>query len=96
MNLSTCIWFDGKAKDAYLFYKEVFGDVALISENPFTVNYHLFGRRFMHLNGGPGFPINPSISFFISASSAKPTEARRCASTICLYSSSVIYILLLR
>ena len=69
MNLSTCIWFDGKAKDAYLFYKEVFGDVALISENPFTVNYHLFGRRFMHLNGGPGFPINPSISFFISASS---------------------------
>lgn len=66
-SISTCIWFDGKAKEAFLFYKEVFGDVELISENPFTVNYNLFGRRFMHLNGGPGFPINPSISFFISA-----------------------------
>ena len=73
--LSTCFWFDGKAKEAFEFYKEVFGDVALISENPFTVNYTLFGRRFMHLNGGAGFTINPSISFFINAESQAEIES---------------------
>ena len=65
--ISNCIWFDGKAKEAANFYKEVFGSFEMISENPFVVNYSLFGRRFMHLNGGPGYPINPSISFYISA-----------------------------
>jgi len=65
--ISTCIWFDGKAKEAANFYKEVFGSFVMISENPFVVNYSLFGRRFMNLNQGPGYPINPSISFFISA-----------------------------
>lgn len=65
-SLSTCFWLDGKAKEAFLFYKEVFGDVTLISENPLTVNYTLFGRRFMHLNGGAGYVINPSISFFVN------------------------------
>ncbi len=73
--LSTCIWFDGKSKEAFLFYKEVFGDVELISENPFAVNYNLFGRHFMHLNGGPGYSINPSISFFISAESQAELES---------------------
>jgi predicted 3-demethylubiquinone-9 3-methyltransferase (glyoxalase superfamily) len=73
-DLSTCFWFDGKAKEAFLFYKEVFGAVELISENPFAVNYRLFGRRFMHLNGGPGFNINPSISFFISGDTQAEIE----------------------
>jgi predicted 3-demethylubiquinone-9 3-methyltransferase (glyoxalase superfamily) len=73
--ISTCLWFDGKSKEAFLFYKEVFGDVELISENPFAVNYNLFGRRFMHLNGGPGFTINPSVSFFISAESQTELES---------------------
>lgn len=72
--LTTCLWFDGKAKEAFLFYKDVFGEVELVSENPLAVNYNLFGRRFMHLNGGPGFPINPSISFFISVSSQSEIE----------------------
>jgi predicted 3-demethylubiquinone-9 3-methyltransferase (glyoxalase superfamily) len=68
--ISTCIWFDGKAKEAASFYKDVFGEVEIISDkNPFTVIYNLFGRRFMHLNAGPGYVINPSISFFIGATS---------------------------
>jgi hypothetical protein len=68
--ISTCIWFDGKAKEAALFYQSVFqGDFKPLSENPLAVNYSIAGRRFMHLNGGPGFPINPSISFFIGSKS---------------------------
>ena len=68
-SIATCIWFDGKAKEAVDFYKEVFGAVEILSENPLAVIYKLFGRRFMHLNGGPGYTVNPSISFFISADS---------------------------
>lgn len=73
--LGTCLWFDQKAKEAFLFYKEVFGEVELLSENPMAVVYKLYGRRMMHLNGGPGFTINPSISFFTSATSQEEIEA---------------------
>ena len=65
-SVGTCLWFDGKAKEAAHFYKDVFGDVTILSENPMAVVYNMYGRRFMNLNGGPGYPINPSISFFIS------------------------------
>jgi len=65
-SIGTCLWFDGKAKEAAYYYKEVFGEVEIVSENPMAVVYNLFGCRFMNLNGGPGYVINPSISFFIS------------------------------
>ncbi len=64
--MTHCLWFDGKAQEAAAFYQSVFSDYSPISENPFAVNYRMGGRRFMHLNGGPGFPINSSISFFMN------------------------------
>ena len=73
--IGNCLWFDGKAKEAATFYQEVFGAFQMISENPFAVNYTLFGRRFMHLNGGPGYPINPSISFMVSVDSEAEIDA---------------------
>ena len=74
-SIGTCLWFDGKAKEAALYYKEVFGDVEIISENPMAVVYQIFGRRFMNLNGGPGFNINPSISFFLSMENEAKTQS---------------------
>lgn len=74
-SIGTCLWFDGKAKEAALYYKEVFGDVEIISENPMAVVYQIFGRRFMNLNGGPGFNINPSISFFLSMENEAQTQS---------------------
>jgi predicted 3-demethylubiquinone-9 3-methyltransferase (glyoxalase superfamily) len=64
--IATCLWFDKNAKEAADFYKSTFTGFEPISENPMAVNYRLLGRRIMHLNGGPGYPINPSISFFIN------------------------------
>lgn len=64
-----CLWFDKQAKEVFTFYESVFPDIKLISENPFTVNYTLAGKRFMHFNGGPEFKINPSISFFYNVDS---------------------------
>lgn len=74
-SIGTCLWFDGKAKEAAHFYKEVFSQVEIISENPMAVVYTLYGRRFMNLNGGPGYPINPSISFFISIETEEEMNA---------------------
>lgn len=64
--ITTCLWFNQHAKEAAVFYQSIFPDFELIAENPMAVNYRLMGRRFMNLNGGPGFPINPSISFFVN------------------------------
>jgi predicted 3-demethylubiquinone-9 3-methyltransferase (glyoxalase superfamily) len=74
-SIGTCLWLDGKAREAAHFYKDVFGDVAIVSENPMAVVYNIYGRRFMNLNGGPGYPINPSISFFICVDSEAEMDA---------------------
>ena len=69
--IGTCLWFDNNAIEAANFYKTVFADFQMLSENPLAVNYKIFGRRFMHLNGGPGYTINPSISFFVNLDSVE-------------------------
>ncbi len=74
-SIGTCLWFDGKAKEAAHYYKDVFGEVVILSENPMAVVYNIYGRRFMNLNGGPGYPINPSISFFISVDTEAEMDA---------------------
>jgi predicted 3-demethylubiquinone-9 3-methyltransferase (glyoxalase superfamily) len=74
-SIGTCLWFDGKGKEAFDFYKKVFNNGAeLVSQNPMAVVYNLFGRRFMHLNGGPGHPITPAISFYIMAENNEEAE----------------------
>ena len=74
-SIGTCLWLDGKARESAHFYKDVFGDVAIVSENPMAVVYNIYGRRFMNLNGGLGYPINPSISFFICVDSEAEMDA---------------------
>jgi predicted 3-demethylubiquinone-9 3-methyltransferase (glyoxalase superfamily) len=61
-----CLWFDGKAKEAAEFYCTVFSDTVITSENPMVVIIKAAGQKFMFLNGGPHFTLNPSISFFVT------------------------------
>jgi predicted 3-demethylubiquinone-9 3-methyltransferase (glyoxalase superfamily) len=60
-----CIWFDGNAKEAAEFYCSVFGDAVITADTPLAVTFESAGQKFMCLNGGPDFKINPSISFFV-------------------------------
>jgi predicted 3-demethylubiquinone-9 3-methyltransferase (glyoxalase superfamily) len=60
-----CIWFDGKAKEAADFYCSVFDNSAVAYENQTVVILESSGQKFMFLNGGPEFTLNPSISFFV-------------------------------
>lgn len=60
-----CLWFDGDAKEAAEFYCTVFTQSEITSESPMVVNFESHGQKFMCLNGGSEFTINPSISFFV-------------------------------
>ncbi|MBX7172304.1 MAG: VOC family protein [Pyrinomonadaceae bacterium] len=70
-----CLWFDGKAKEAMSFYVDVFGNSKITEENPIVVNVEVCGQKFMGLNGGPQFKINPSISFMVQFDTESETEA---------------------
>lgn len=73
-SIYPCLWFDGNAKEAMSFYVEVFGNSKITDENPTVVISQLWGQKFMGLNGGPKFKINPSISFTVSCNSLEETN----------------------
>ena len=78
MNLTTCLWFDGTAREAALFYTSIFPDSSVEdnwlapTDTPgnkrgeeIVVNFKIFGQNFIGLNGGPQFPHSEAISFQI-------------------------------
>ena len=78
MELITCLWFDGRAREAAVFYTSIFPDSSLAdnwiapTDTPgnkvgeeIVVNFTIFGRPFIGLNGGPQFPHSEAISFQI-------------------------------
>ena len=78
MELITCLWFDGRAREAAIFYTSIFPDSSLAdnwiapTDTPgnkvgeeIVVNFTIFGRPFIGLNGGPQFPHSEAISFQI-------------------------------
>ena len=76
------LWFDREAEEAAKFYVSIFknsriGYVTHYSQAGYdvhhmpagmvmTVEFELTGYKFVALNGGPVFKINPSISFIVS------------------------------
>lgn len=72
--IHPCIWFDGNAKEAATFYCNVFSDSKITADTPMVVNFELWGKKFMGLNGGPMFTINPSISIFVYCKTAQQTD----------------------
>lgn len=63
-SIYPCLWFDSQAKEAAQFYCSLFNNSKITAENPIVVTFESDGQKFMCLNGGPQFKINPSISFF--------------------------------
>ena len=66
-SMHPCLWFDGQSQQAADFYCSVFPDSKVITTTPMVVIFELNGKKFMGLDGGPEFKINPSISFFVTA-----------------------------
>ena len=78
MQLTTCLWFDGRAREAALFYTSIFPNSEIAdnwlapTDTPgntkgeeVVVNFKVFGQNFIALNGGPQFPHSEAISFQI-------------------------------
>ena len=78
MELTTCLWFDGRAREAANFYSSIFPNSAVAdnwiapTDTPgnqqgeeIVVNFKIFGQNFIGLNGGPHFPHSEAISFQI-------------------------------
>ena len=78
MNLTTCLWFNGNAREAATFYTNHFPNSELAdnwiapTDTPgnkqgeeIVVNFKIFGQNFIGLNGGPQFPHSEAISFQI-------------------------------
>jgi predicted 3-demethylubiquinone-9 3-methyltransferase (glyoxalase superfamily) len=72
--LYPCLWFNDNALDAANFYCSVFKDSRIVDENPMVVNFEASGEKFMCLNGGPEFQINPSISFYVVCDSIEEVD----------------------
>ena len=78
MELTTCLWFDGEAREAATFYTSIFPESSIGSEwiaptdtpgnlkgEEVVVRFQIFGSQFIGLNGGPQFPHSEAISFQI-------------------------------
>ena len=78
MKLTTCLWFDGNAREAANFYTSIFPDSSIAdnwiapTDTPgnkqgeeIVVNFKIFGHDFIALNGGPQFPHSEAVSFQI-------------------------------
>ncbi len=71
-----CLWFDGQAKAAADFYCSIFKNSKITTDTPMVVNFELNGKKFMGLNGGPMFKINPSISIFVTFETIEETNEK--------------------
>lgn len=72
--IHQCLWFDSNAKEAAEFYCSVFKDAQITDENPIVVTVESAGQKFICVNGGPQFKMNPSISFFVVCETEEETE----------------------
>jgi predicted 3-demethylubiquinone-9 3-methyltransferase (glyoxalase superfamily) len=86
-NLTTCLWFDGKAEEAARHYTSVLPQSSMghITYAPadypsgkqgdvLTVDFTLMGRSFMGLNGGPNFTFNEAVSLMVPVETQEESE----------------------
>ncbi len=76
--LTTCLWFIDNGREAAEFYVSIFPNSRMVShwvtpvETPgnapqteVTVDFEIFGQKFIALNGGPQFAHSEAVSFVI-------------------------------
>ncbi len=78
MKLTTCLWFDGNARQAAQFYVSIFPNSSIGNNwiapadtpsnelgSEVVVDFTIFGAEFIGINGGPMFQFSEAISFQI-------------------------------
>lgn len=85
-----CLWFEGQAEEAVNLYASIFKDVkigksqrydeqsAQMSGMPegslLTLEFELFGQRFLALNGGPMFKFTEAVSFVVDCENQEEVD----------------------
>lgn len=85
--LSPFLWFDNQAEQAAKFYTELFPDSRITRIVPYyegapmekpsdtlTVEFEIFGKPFVALNGGPMFTFSEAVSFVIHCDSQEEVD----------------------
>ncbi len=85
--MATCLWFDRQAEEAARFYCELFPDSELgtIERAPgdypggskgdvITVDFTVFGRPFLALNGGAQTEFTDAVSFQVFTDTQEETD----------------------
>jgi predicted 3-demethylubiquinone-9 3-methyltransferase (glyoxalase superfamily) len=92
-HVSTCLWFNGKAKDAADFYVGLFPNSRVLEVTYFpegaplpagtvlTVLLSLDGTEYLFLNGGPQYTLSPAVSLL--AQCATQDEVDRLWAELC-------------
>ncbi|GAB4413368.1 MAG: VOC family protein [Bacteroidia bacterium] len=65
LRIYPCLWFAHEAEAAAAFYAATFAEGVIFSSSPQTVSFSIGGTRFLALNGNPGTPISPAVSYFV-------------------------------
>lgn len=79
-DLKTFLWFDGRLSEALNFYKSIFTDIKIHSENRdgegniFTADFEIHGHSFIAMNwpGGPQF--NDAISLSLNVDTQEESD----------------------
>ncbi|MFC5464819.1 VOC family protein [Lederbergia graminis] len=78
------LWYDKEAQEAAEFYASIFPESAVHNVTTLTdtpsgdaklVTFELWGQKFMAINGGPYFTLNPSISFMVNFDPSRMDDA---------------------
>ena len=64
-NIYPCLWFDHDVKEIADFYSEIFENVKYLDSASMVTTVEIEGVKFMFLNGGPAFKVNPSVSYYV-------------------------------
>ena len=85
--MTTCLWFDGKAREAAEFYAATFPEshvgarLAAATDYPagtqgdeLTVEFTILGQSFVGLNGGSNFTPNEAVSFQVFTDDQEETD----------------------
>jgi len=87
MSITPFLWFDNNAEEAVQFYASIFknskvgnisryGDgMPLPKGTAMTVDFHLDGRDFIALNGGPTYKLTPAFSLFVSVETQEEVDS---------------------
>lgn len=82
-----CLWFDGDAEAATVFYVSLLPDsrITAVNRSPvdtpsgpegsvLTVQFVLAGREYLALNGGPNFRFTEAVSFMVMTEDQAETD----------------------